>query len=191
MSRVLCPQGDGQSDEQSEGVFLSSYPLCLLGILRDWRLLLLLLLLSYSCSFCFSCCSMPVKVDGLTGWLVWLLSRRLTVLQHAGELKDEQGRGAELLVDVVGALHPIYRDSVVYWQSSPISCLQPRPVWRALHSAPRSGRRGVKSWRCRTPACSPQTWRTPHSAPALRRQTAWWGTRWLSSWPGEVMLLPS
>ena len=30
-------------------------------------------------------------------------------------------------------------------------------MWRAPHSAPRSGRRGVKSWRYRTSVCSPQT----------------------------------
>ena len=59
-----------------------------------------------------------------------------------------------------------------------LTALQQRPVWQ--HRTQPLGRGDGE--RSRGGAELPS---------ALRRQTVWWGRRWLSSWPGEVILLPS
>ena len=59
-----------------------------------------------------------------------------------------------------------------------LTALRQRPVWQ--HRTQLLGREDGE--RSRGGAELPS---------ALRRQTAWWGRRWLSSWPGEVILLPS
>ena len=86
---------------------------------------------SYYSSF-FSYCCMPARGDG-TGPPDWvmpgLLSRPHTVLQHADEL-------GVVGVDVVGAQHPVYSDSVIYWLLSPVGKTWSRVV------------------ECRTPVCS-------------------------------------
>ena len=93
---------------------------------------------------------MPVKGDG-TGppdWLMsGLLSRPHTVLQHADEL-------GVVDVDVVGARHSVYSDSVIYWLLSPIGCSPTKsPVAStALSSSVRKTWSGVVE--CRTSVCS-------------------------------------
>ena len=117
---------------------------------------------------------------GWTDWLtVWLLSRHPAVLQHAGELKDERGRGDELLEVIVNALHSIYR-ALTTSTGNRLRLAVSNHVQCDEHSTQLLGREDVE-------------WRRGGAGllPALRRQTAWWGTRWLSPWPGEVMLFPS
>ena len=115
---------------------------------------------SYSCSSCFSCCSMPVKGDGLvllTGWLPdycpgFPQSSSIPVSWATSGVEVTNSWWAWWVLCILFTATPSSTGCCLR-----LAALQPRPLWRALHSAPRSGRRGVKSWRCRTSVCSPQT----------------------------------
>ena len=115
---------------------------------------------SYSCSSCFSCCSMPVKGDGqvlLTGWLPdycpgFPPSSSIPVSWATSGVEVTNSWWAWWVLCILFTATPSSTGCC-----RRLAALQPRPLWRALHSAPRSGRRGVKSWRCRTSVCSPQT----------------------------------
>ena len=137
---------------------------------------------SYYSSF-FSYCYMPARGDG-TGPPDWvmpgLLPRPHTVLQHADEL-------GVVGVDVVGAQHSVYSDSVIYWLLSPRSGRRGVESWSAgLLSAPWRGN-APSSW-SRSPGQSLQ-WQALHSA--LGREDVEESRGVQDSWlPGDVMFPP-
>ena len=136
---------------------------------------------SYSsfCSSCFSCCFLASQGRWTSplDWLIaWLRFRLPTVLQHTGELGDVD---VDVDVNVMSARHSVYSDSVICWLLSPTGC-SPAKSTCDEHCTQLLGREDVEWSRGGAGLLS-----------ALRRQTAWWGSRWLTGVQGLLQSVRS